>query len=588
MTNINHGSRGTEFLVKVLEQAQTGISVYDRDGQILYANQRYADMVGATADEIEGVHIASISPTVDPEDFDAYWESFAEGEIRKADARYQTLDGDRTFPVSVTTVHTTIDGQTCHISAVRNISRRKARERELRRYERLIENIPVAVYRTTPGSQGEFKLVNQGFLDIFNAESKEEVKNAQVADIYTKPAQRAEFSQRLLERGSVNGLTLELETFDGSPIWCEVTGVAVEMDSETVFELIIQDVTERKEYQRKLRLFEAAVEQAGSAIVITDRNGIIEYINPAFERETGYDKETAIGETPALLRSDRQDDSFYEELWDTILSGEVWDAELINQRKSGELYYARHTIAPITDDDGEVTHFVGIQSDVTERKLREKRLTELARILRHNLRNTVTALKGHAELLEESVPEGQKPRLDRILRQIDSLAATTEKATEIRKLLNKDYSTDWTCDLQFLLQDLVPEFRDKYPDVTFTIQSAAATVDVDSDICRTLLTELVDNAVIHNDQDAPEVTITVERPDDTADHVKLRVADNGPGISPQEKVAINIDTEEPLTHSSGIGLSRVNWIVTEYGGEVTITENTPRGSVVVLLLPYAE
>ncbi|MEF8780189.1 MAG: PAS domain S-box protein [Haloferacaceae archaeon] len=130
-------------------------------------------------------------------------------------------------------------------------------------------------------------------------------------------------------------------------------------------------IADRLESGSEYGLFRHAVEQAASAIFFTDRDGTIEYVNPAFEELTGYDAGEAIGRNPRILKSGKLTEEYYERMWETILEGEVWREEVPNHRADGELYYANQTIAPITDDDGAVTGFIAVQNDVTERKTAE-------------------------------------------------------------------------------------------------------------------------------------------------------------------------------------------------------------------------
>ena len=124
----------------------------------------------------------------------------------------------------------------------------------------------------------------------------------------------------------------------------------------------------------RLRKFRRAVEASGHAIAITDTNGTIEYVNPAFEASTGYSRREAVGNTPRMLKSGEMPESHYERLWDTITAGETWHEEIVNRRKDGSLYTADQTIAPITDETGDISAYVAVQTDVTERKRLEDRL----------------------------------------------------------------------------------------------------------------------------------------------------------------------------------------------------------------------
>lgn len=125
-----------------------------------------------------------------------------------------------------------------------------------------------------------------------------------------------------------------------------------------------------------LEAFRRAVESAGHSIYWTDKNGTIEYVNPSFEAQTGYSAEEAIGNNANILQSGVHDDLFYEDLWDTILSDDIWQGEIINERKDGERYIAKQTISPITDGDGEVTRFVAVNEDITELRAYRERLEQ--------------------------------------------------------------------------------------------------------------------------------------------------------------------------------------------------------------------
>ncbi|HAL55646.1 MAG TPA: hypothetical protein DCP63_03980 [Bacteroidetes bacterium] len=129
----------------------------------------------------------------------------------------------------------------------------------------------------------------------------------------------------------------------------------------------VQDVTERKQAEEQLHLQSAALEAAADAIAVTDKDGLYVWVNKAFETLTGYARAEAIGKNPRILKSGKQDASFYKELWETILSGNVWWGKIINRRKDGVLYVEEQSITPVRRSDGEVTHFVSVKRDISER-----------------------------------------------------------------------------------------------------------------------------------------------------------------------------------------------------------------------------
>lgn len=116
----------------------------------------------------------------------------------------------------------------------------------------------------------------------------------------------------------------------------------------------------------KLKFLSAAVEQTADNVVITDKHGVIEYVNPAFERTMGYAQEEVLGKTPRILKSNQHSESFYKNLWEIILSGQVFSDIIINKRKDGKLCYTDQTITPIKDAEGRITHFVSVWKDITE------------------------------------------------------------------------------------------------------------------------------------------------------------------------------------------------------------------------------
>ena len=145
-------------------------------------------------------------------------------------------------------------------------------------------------------------------------------------------------------------------------------------------DIVPDKVNEPWSEEKQLRLLSTALESAANAVTITNQEGIIEWVNPAFCKLTGYTAEEVIGKTPRILKSGRQDAQLYTDLWNTIKSGRVWHGEVINQKKDGTLYIEIKTITPAFNNKNEITHFIDIKQDIslyreTERALQstEKR-----------------------------------------------------------------------------------------------------------------------------------------------------------------------------------------------------------------------
>mgnify|MGYP000129702976 CR=1 FL=1 len=272
-----------------------------------------------------------------------------------------------------------------------------------RRYERVIQNLPIGVYRATPGRSGQILDANYALAEIYGAESPEEMIGREVADFYKDPEQRVALSQRLQDDGIVREVELRQETIAGDDIWVAVTGMRTGEDGDVYFDGIIRDITGRKERERQLRLFRNAVEASGHSIYFTEADGTIRYVNPTFEELTGYTADEAIGETPRILQSGEHGEEFYEEMWETILAGEVWRNELVNRSKSGDRYVVDQTVAPIQDDSGEIEYFVAVNTVITEQKKREQELAQSRarwRALFENSPDAITVHDGNGDIVE--------------------------------------------------------------------------------------------------------------------------------------------------------------------------------------------
>ncbi|WP_256289775.1 MASE3 domain-containing protein [Halobellus inordinatus] len=149
---------------------------------------------------------------------------------------------------------------------------------------------------------------------------------------------------------------------------------------------LYRELARREDEARK---FEQAVEHSGHAVVITDRTGTIQYVNPAYEAMTGYTEDELLDENPRILKSDEHEETFYEEMWATVLSGNVWESEIVDERKNGEQFVVNQTIAPITDDAGEIEHFVGVHKDISERKKQEQELLQRYELLFDSIRDAI-------------------------------------------------------------------------------------------------------------------------------------------------------------------------------------------------------
>ncbi|MFC6770538.1 PAS domain S-box protein, partial [Halorubrum pallidum] len=217
---------------------------------------------------------------------------------------------------------------------------------------------------------------------------------------------------------------------------------------------------------RDFRTYRNLIEHAGHAIYVTDTDGTIEYVNPAFSEHTGYEPEEAVGETPAILNSDEMPPDYFDSLWETIRSGGVWEEEIVDRKKDGTLYHAHQTIAPVFDGDGGVSRFVAIQTDITDRKAAEGRLKQYRDVV-ERLADPILLQNRDGEfvLLNEAVSEfAGVPRED--LYGADETAFMDEEtAVEIADRRREVLETEGPAEYE-----VSPTFPESGRDATFRTQ----------------------------------------------------------------------------------------------------------------------
>ncbi|WP_340100024.1 PAS domain S-box protein [Salinibaculum salinum] len=370
---------------------------------------------------------------------------------------------------------------------------------------------------------------------------------------------------------------LSLRTKTGDALIVEINIAPIQYGGERAVMASYRDITERKCREDELRRFRRAIETAPHAIVLTEADGTITYINPAFEEITGYSRDEALGRTPQLYFSEEIPDSLHEEMWETITGGDVWEGYLLNQRATGDLYHAHETVAPIVATDGAVEGFVGIQTDISERVEREQLVDTLDRVLRHNLRNKLNVVQAHGSLIRTQQSGDPDSHVETILDSVDDLLETTQKGREIIKFLSYPSQTRPTESVE-VVRRATRDVRDSFSGARITLDLPEEAYVSAVPELHAAVEELLTNAIEHNDQPTPNVSVclTVE-----GESVELYIADNGPGISKMEREILSETRDiDQLYHGSGFGLWLVYWIVRQSGGEITITDRTPRGTVV--------
>ena len=252
------------------------------------------------------------------------------------------------------------------------------------RFRQLVENSPDLIIRFDTSLR--YLYVNQSVSQI-TALPKEDFVGKTNEELGTPTAQATLWNKKLSQvRDTAKPLTFtfELTNCAGDLRYWEAA-VTPELGSAgQVASLlaVVRDITDRVSAEALTRLQSTALNAAANGIIITDTEGTVQWVNPAFVRLTGYAKTEAEGKNPRdLVRSGIHGQPFYQKMWETILAGNVWQDELVNRRKDGTLYHEIQTITPVRDDTGEITHFIGIKQDITDQKLAEvERIVQTERL----------------------------------------------------------------------------------------------------------------------------------------------------------------------------------------------------------------
>jgi PAS domain S-box-containing protein len=393
---------------------------------------------------------------------------------------------------------------------------------------------------------------------------------------------------------------------------------------------VIWSIVERKRteeqlqaYQRRLeaqnlelRKLTLAIEQSGSTIVITDTTGAIEYANPRFEETTGYTLHEALGKNPRILKSGKQAPELYRDLWETITSGGIWHGDLHNKRKDGTLYWESATIAPVLDEGGQITHYIAVKEDITERKAaaealqhyaeqlaaQNAELDAFAHTVAHNLKNPVGIIVGFAEACVDDYETISRQdmvtaldhihrsglKLDRIIEALMLLSGTRKQEVMPEPLAMGTIVREAIQRLQLLIENQEAQ-------ITLVDQAAWPVALGYAPWVEEVWANYISNAIKYGGQ-PPQIEIGAGQ---SADHapdqptmIRFWVRDNGSGLTPEEQAKLFTPFTrlgQVQVQGYGLGLSIVQRIIEKLGGEVGVESNglSGQGSTFYFDLPRA-
>ncbi len=366
----------------IVETAQEGIWQIDAANRTTFVNQTMADMLGCTPEEMHGRSLLEFMDSEDQAVALQDIERHRQGSAGQHEFKFRRKDGSELWALGNTSPLVNEHGS--YVGAftmLSDISARKHIELALSQSESnlraLTENANVGIL---VNYRGRHVFANNQLLKMLGY-TMEELRTTGVKEL-VHPSEydkvMARFSERMQGKPATPVYETVFLTKDGRDVPVDVTATKTTWQGEPAGLVFLHDISERRRTEAQMRKLSSAVEQTADTVLITDRNGIIEYVNPAFEHTTGYTRAEALGQKPHLLKSDKQSAVFYRKLWDTILAGDVFSEVFINRHKDGRLYYEEKTITPLKDASGHISHFVATGKDVTERAQAQERLQHMA------------------------------------------------------------------------------------------------------------------------------------------------------------------------------------------------------------------
>lgn len=492
-----------------------------------------------------------------------------------------------------------------------DITEQKEAHEVSKRFSRAIEDSLNEVYMFDAATL-EFMEVNRGARENLGY-SMEELRQMTPLDL--KPEfTRATFQNliKLLQSGEKK--ILQFETVhrrkDGSQYPVSVN-LQLIRGTTSIFVALILDITERKQAERLQARLATVVEQAEELIIITDADGIAEYVNPGFERISGYDKAEVVGRNLSLLKSGKHDSRFYYEIWEALKRGEVWRGRIVNRRKNGTLWEDEGSISPVRDHAGNVVNYVSIRRDVTreaklEEQLRQSQkmdaVGQLAGGIAHDFNNLLASMMINLHLLieDEQVKGESREELNEVMKCVERAAGLTRQllmysrksVLEIQVLDLSDVVENLLAMLRRLLGENIRLVFERHPE--------PCPMEMDVNLLQQVLMNLTLNARDAMPQGGQIIvtTTTVQLSELEAQEnpnrrpgrfAMLSVSDTGCGMD--EGVLSQIfepffTTKEP-GKGTGLGLATVYGIVTQQKGWVEADSRLGQGTCIRVYFPLS-
>mgnify|MGYP000227023411 CR=1 FL=1 len=557
----------------------------DERSVIRYASPALEDVFGYDPERLVGESLTVLMPERFREQHHETLEHYLETGERTLDWDRVELPGQRKDGTEVPLRFSFSEGTTGDSrrfsAVVQDISDERAREERLDKLASAVEGSMDGV--ALLDAEGCYQYCNDAHREIYGCDDTEALLGEYWGRFYDEE-EVERFEQEILPtvrdegrwRGEAVGQRASGESFPQ-----ELTLTALDNGGLIC---VVRDITDRVDQRKRLRrerqFVETLIDTLPDVFYVVDTDGRFSRWNDRFESVTGYTGSELDGMEALQVIAPDDRDAAGEAIARVLGTG---DTESIRARlltKQGDRITYEFSGSRITDADGATVGLAGIGRDVSDRELRRQRLTVLSRVLRHDVRNRTTVIQGQARHVRDRVSEGTlEAALDRVESAAAELATTSERARQAEQIL-REGAQRRPVDLAALVDEALATVDTG--GMTVERDCLAGTTVFGTDAIEDALGELLRNVRSHVDDPTIRISAEVD-----AESVALVVADDGPGIPPHERRALLDGDESPLSHSTGLGLWLVRWIVTAAGGQITIRDSDLGGSAVVLSFPLA-
>ena len=349
-------------------------------------------------------------------------------------------------------------------------------------------------------------------------------------------------------------------------------------------------------------------ENLPTAVIITDKNGFIEYVNPMFTKITGYELKEALGKKPSILKSGEIDEAVFQDLWQTITSGKNWQGEVLNKRKNGELFWQDSKISPIFDEDNNITHFIAINDDVSEvKELRNKLQKELKdksefiAFISHEIRTPLNGIYGlTTEMLETKLDDVQKDAVHTIVTSCNSLEQILSDVLDLSKIESNQMKLDNVMfDLKLLLDNIIklmiPYANQKNIGLAINISKDVKRFFIGDPLrLRQVIVNIVNNAIKFTEKGGISIFVSNSGQNQNQQTLLFEFKDTGIGMLEEERVKIfkafsQADASINSKYGgTGLGLSICNKLINLMSGEIGFETKPEKGSFFWFKVPLEE